>query len=155
MDPVIELDGLEVRFGERVILNRLKAALTAAHRPARSQRRWQIHLINTLLASTSRLRNRAHFGRDIRTDAREVRSLVGYMPENDAFIADMSGVHFVRLMPSWQACRARTRWSAPTKHSSTSAWRSALPRPGHLFAGHEAAAKLAQAIATVPTAVSG
>ncbi|MEI9976625.1 MAG: ATP-binding cassette domain-containing protein [Ignavibacteriota bacterium] len=28
MDPVIELDGLEVRFGQRVILKKLKAALT-------------------------------------------------------------------------------------------------------------------------------
>jgi len=28
MQPVIELDGLEVRFGQRVILNQLKAALT-------------------------------------------------------------------------------------------------------------------------------
>ena len=34
----------------------------------------------------------------MRTHAREVRSLIGYMPENDAFIASMSGVRFVRLM---------------------------------------------------------
>ena len=27
-----------------------------------------------------------------------MRSLIGYMPENDSFIASMSGVHFVRLM---------------------------------------------------------
>ena len=27
-----------------------------------------------------------------------MRGLIGYMPENDAFIASMSGVHFVRLM---------------------------------------------------------
>ena len=37
-------------------------------------------------------------GRDIRTHAREVRGWIGYMPENDAFIASMSGVRFVRLM---------------------------------------------------------
>jgi ABC-2 type transport system ATP-binding protein len=37
-------------------------------------------------------------GRDIRHDLREVRALLGYMPENDAFIAGMSGVRFVRLM---------------------------------------------------------
>ena len=28
MDPVIELDGLEVRFGDRAILKKLKASLT-------------------------------------------------------------------------------------------------------------------------------
>jgi len=100
MDPVIELDGLEVRFGERVILNRLKAALTGRSIGLLGTNgAGKSTLINTLLgfhkpaAGTARI-----FGRDIRTHAREVRSLVGYMPENDAFIAEMSGVRFVRLM---------------------------------------------------------
>src|ERR1039457_1290051 len=100
MDPVIELDGLEVRFGERVILNRLKAALTGRSIGLLGPNgAGKSTLINTLLgfhkpsAGTARI-----FGRDIRTHAREVRSLVGYMPENDAFIAGMSGVRFVRLM---------------------------------------------------------
>ena len=100
MDPVIELDGLEVRFGQRVILNRLKAALTGRSIGLLGTNgAGKSTLINTLLgfhkpaAGTARI-----FGRDIRTHAREVRSLVGYMPENDAFIAEMSGVRFVRLM---------------------------------------------------------
>ena len=38
------------------------------------------------------------FGRDIRGDANEIKSLVGYMPERDAFIAKMSCVHFVRYL---------------------------------------------------------
>jgi ABC-2 type transport system ATP-binding protein len=56
-------------------------------------------LLHTLLgfyrpaAGTARI-----FGHDVRTDSRAVRSLVGYMPERDAFIARMSGVRFVRLM---------------------------------------------------------
>jgi ABC-2 type transport system ATP-binding protein len=56
-------------------------------------------LINTLLgfhkpsAGTARI-----LGHDVRTQARAVRSLIGYMPENDSFVAGMSGVHFVRLM---------------------------------------------------------
>ena len=49
----------------------------------------------------------------MRTHAREVRSLIGYMPENDAFIASMSGVRFVRLMAELAGtaagARARTR----------------------------------------------
>jgi ABC-2 type transport system ATP-binding protein len=100
MDTVIELDGLEVCFGERVILNRLKAALTGRSIGLLGPNgAGKSTLINTLLgfhkpaAGTARI-----FGRDIRTHAREVRSLVGYMPENDAFIASMSGVRFVRLM---------------------------------------------------------
>src|SRR5204863_5771713 len=38
------------------------------------------------------------FGRDIRSDAKQIRTQIGYMPERDSFIANMSCVHFVRLM---------------------------------------------------------
>ena len=100
MEAVIELDGLEVRFNQRVILNRLKAALTGRSIGLLGPNgAGKSTLINTLLgfhrpsAGTARV-----LGRDIRTHAREVRGLIGYMPENDAFIARMSGVHFVRLM---------------------------------------------------------
>ncbi|MEO8129178.1 MAG: ABC transporter ATP-binding protein, partial [Bryobacteraceae bacterium] len=56
-------------------------------------------LINTLLgfhapsSGTARL-----FGRDIRSDIHSLRRQIGYMPENDSFIAGMSGVRFVRYM---------------------------------------------------------
>ena len=100
MDPVIELDGLEVRFGNRPILNKLKASLTGRSIGLLGPNgAGKSTLINALLgfhkpsAGTARI-----FGRDIRTHAREVRSLIGYMPENDAFIASMSGVRSVRLM---------------------------------------------------------
>ncbi len=100
MQPVIELDNLEVRLGGRGILKQLNAALTGRcigllgpNGAGKST------LINTLLgfhrpaAGTARV-----LGFDIRTDARRVRASIGYMPENDSFIASMSGVRFVRLM---------------------------------------------------------
>src|SRR5512146_2390719 len=100
MESVIELDGLEVRFGDRPILKRLKAELTGRSIGLLGPNgAGKSTLLNTLLgfhkpsAGTARI-----FGRDIRTHAREVRGLIGYMPENDAFIAGMSGVRFVRLM---------------------------------------------------------
>jgi ABC-2 type transport system ATP-binding protein len=100
MAPVIELDGLEVRFGERSILKRLKASLTGRSIGLLGPNgAGKSTLINTLLgfhrpsAGTARV-----LGLDIRTQARKVRALIGYMPENDAFIAKMSGIHFVRLM---------------------------------------------------------
>src|SRR5215469_826612 len=100
MDPVIELNGLEVRFGGRPILNKLTATLTGRSIGLLGPNgAGKSTLINALLgfhkpsAGTARI-----FGRDIRTHAREVRSLIGYMPENDAFIASMSGVRSVRLM---------------------------------------------------------
>jgi len=100
MDPVIQLDNLEVRFGERAILNKLNASLTGQSIGLLGPNgAGKSTLLNTLLgfhqpsSGTARI-----FGQDIRTHARQVRSLVGYMPENDAFIAGMSGVRFVRLM---------------------------------------------------------
>ena len=38
------------------------------------------------------------FGNDVRHQDRAARSLIGYMPERDAFIAGMSAVRFLRLM---------------------------------------------------------
>src|ERR1700693_4487015 len=100
MDPVIELDGLEVRFGDRIILKKLKAALTGrAVGLLGPNGAGKSTLINTLLGFHKPSSGPAQIlGRDIRTHAREVRGLIGYMPENDAFVAKMSGVHFVRLM---------------------------------------------------------
>ena len=100
MDPVIQLDNLEVRFGERAILRKLNASLTGQSIGLLGPNgAGKSTLLNTLLgfhqpsSGTARV-----FGQDIRTHARQVRSLIGYMPENDAFIAGMSGVRFVRLM---------------------------------------------------------
>jgi ABC-2 type transport system ATP-binding protein len=100
MEPVIELDGLEVRLGSRTILKQLKASFSGrAIGLLGPNGAGKSTLLNTLLgfhkpsAGTARI-----LGRDVRTHAREVRSLIGYMPENDSFIAKMSGVRFVRLM---------------------------------------------------------
>src|ERR1017187_2643407 len=100
VQPVIELDNLEVRFGERIILKKLNGSLAGRSIGLLGPNgAGKSTLINPLLgfhqpfAGTARI-----FGKDIRTEAKSVRSLLGYMPENDSFIASMTGVHFVRLM---------------------------------------------------------
>src|SRR5246127_1927026 len=100
MNPTIELNGLEVQLGGRTILHGLTGVLKSrAIGLLGPNGAGKSTLINTLLgfhkpsSGTARI-----FGRDVRTHAREVRSLIGYMPENDAFIASMSGVRSVRLM---------------------------------------------------------
>jgi ABC-2 type transport system ATP-binding protein len=100
MPPVIELDSLEVRFGSRAILKQLRATLTGrAIGLLGPNGAGKSTLLNTLLgfhkpsAGTARV-----FGHDVRTEARTVRGLIGYMPENDAFVASMSGVRHVRMM---------------------------------------------------------
>jgi ABC-2 type transport system ATP-binding protein len=153
MDPVIELDGLEVRFGERVILNRLKAALTGRSIGLLGPNgAGKSTLINTLLgfhkpaAGTARI-----FGRDIRTHAREVRSLVGYMPENDAFIAGMSGVRFVRLMAELAGLpRAHALERAHEAFFYVGLGEVRYRALGTYSLGMKQAAKLAQAIAHGP-----
>ncbi|HWB84951.1 MAG TPA: ABC transporter ATP-binding protein [Bryobacteraceae bacterium] len=100
MDPVIELDNLEVRFGERPILKGLKASLTGrAIGLLGPNGAGKSTLINTLLGFHQPFSGTARvLGRDIRTHARAVRGLIGYMPENDSFLAQMSGVRYVRFM---------------------------------------------------------
>jgi ABC-2 type transport system ATP-binding protein len=100
MDPVIELDALEVRFGGRPILKKLTASLTGRSIGLLGPNgAGKSTLLNTLLGFYQPSAGSARvLGRDIRTQPREVRGLIGYMPENDAFIASMSGVRFVRLM---------------------------------------------------------
>ncbi|MGE5571311.1 MAG: ABC transporter ATP-binding protein [Rhodospirillales bacterium] len=98
--PVIELQGLEVRFGGRVILDNLTRSVSGqAIGLLGPNGAGKSTLINTLLGFYQPSKGTARIlGHDIRTDLRRVRSLIGYMPENEAFIAGMSAVEFVRYM---------------------------------------------------------
>jgi len=98
--PVIELQGLGVRFGKRQILNDLNISLSGRMVGLLGPNgAGKSTLIQTLLgfcpvsSGTARV-----LGHDICADAKMVRSLVGYMPENDALIANMTAVSFVRMM---------------------------------------------------------
>jgi ABC-2 type transport system ATP-binding protein len=97
---VIALDDLRVSLGGRPVLKGLTCelrgrcvGLLGPNGAGKST------LINTLLGfhppagGTARV-----FGLDLATNANEIRSAIGYMPESDAFIADMTGVAFVRYM---------------------------------------------------------
>ncbi|HLW84565.1 MAG TPA: ABC transporter ATP-binding protein [Candidatus Sulfotelmatobacter sp.] len=98
--PVIELQGLSVRFGSREILNNLTCSLRGrAIGLLGPNGAGKSTLINTLLGFYKPSSGSAQvLGHDIRTDTRGVRSLVGYMPENDALISKMSAVSFVQMM---------------------------------------------------------
>lgn len=100
MQPVIELDGLEVRFGNRTILDHLDGSLSGrAIGLLGPNGAGKSTLINTLLGFYKPWSGTARVaGYDIRTGIRSVRNLIGYMPENDSFIAGMSAVEFVRYM---------------------------------------------------------
>lgn len=100
MSSIIEMDGLQVRLGDRVVLDRLTGRLAGrAVGLLGPNGSGKSTLINTLLgfhapsAGTARV-----FGLDVREHSREIRSRIGYMPENDSFIGNVSGVRFVRYM---------------------------------------------------------
>ena len=98
--PVIDLNDLSVTFGGRPILQSLRGELRGrAIGLLGPNGAGKTTLIHTLLGFHQPSSGTAHiFGRDITTDAKHIRSLVGYMPERDSFIAKMSAVRFVRLM---------------------------------------------------------
>lgn len=99
-EPVIHLDGLSVQFGKRPILKELRGELRGrAIGLLGPNGAGKTTLIHTLLGFHPPSSGTAHiFGRDIRNGAKQIRTQIGYMPERDSFIANMSCVHFVRLM---------------------------------------------------------
>ncbi len=100
MTRVIEFENLQVKLGQRLILDRLNGSLSGRCigllGPNGSGKST---LINTLLGFYRPVAGRARiFGKDVQENLRDLRAQIGYMPESDAFIADMSGVNFVRYM---------------------------------------------------------
>src|SRR3989440_2699798 len=97
---VITLDNLSVTFGGRPILKNLSGDLRGrAIGLLGPNGAGKTTLIHTLLgfhqpsAGTARI-----LGSDIRDQANQIKSLIGYMPERDSFISKMSCIHFVRFM---------------------------------------------------------
>src|SRR2546423_2256948 len=97
---VITLDNLSVTFGRRPILKNLNGELRGrAIGLLGPNGAGKTTLIHTLLGfhppttGTARI-----FGSDIGGEANKIKSVIGYMPERDSFIAKMSCVHFVRFM---------------------------------------------------------
>src|SRR5438477_11615873 len=109
MSSVVALENLVVRLGNRTILDSLNGSLTGLcigllgpNGSGKSA------LLNTLLGfyppfgGTARI-----FGNDIRANIGRLRSMIGYMPESDAFIAEMTGIKFVRYMAELSGLPAR------------------------------------------------
>jgi ABC-2 type transport system ATP-binding protein len=100
MQPIIELDKLVVRLGRRDILRGLTGTLTGRTIGLLGPNgAGKSTMINTLLGFyPPRMGTARVLGLDIRTQSKQIRRLVGYMPENDSFVGTMSAVAFVRMM---------------------------------------------------------
>jgi ABC-2 type transport system ATP-binding protein len=101
---VVELDDLKVKLGRREILRGISCRLGVSgvgkvigllgpNGAGKST------LIRTLLGFHKAIAGNARvLGYDCHRQTREVRARIGYMPETDSFIADMTAVTFLRLM---------------------------------------------------------
>jgi ABC-2 type transport system ATP-binding protein len=100
MTSAIELAGLDVHIGSRKILDNLTCSLSGRTIGLLGPNgAGKSTLINTLLGFHKPTRGAAQMlGLDIQKDRDQIRSLVGFMPENDSFVAGMTAVAFIRMM---------------------------------------------------------
>jgi len=104
MTSVIELEDLRVRLGRREVLEGISCRLgvSGAGRAIGllgPNGAGKSTLIQTLLGFHRPSAGRARvLGLDCMTQSRQVKARLGYMPENDAFIGDLTAVSFLRLM---------------------------------------------------------
>ncbi len=99
MTPVIELDQLSVRFGRLEALKSITGAFSGrAIGLLGPNGAGKTTLIHTLLGFYKPSAGHGRIlGNDILKQDKAARSLIGYMPERDSFIAGMSAVRYVRL----------------------------------------------------------
>ena len=100
MFPVIELEQLTVQFGKVQALKKLSGAFSGRSIGLLGPNgAGKTTLIHTLLGFYRPAHGTARvFGKDVRKAAREIRALVGYMPEIESFIGGMTAVRFVAMM---------------------------------------------------------
>jgi ABC-2 type transport system ATP-binding protein len=156
MTPTIELAGLEVRLGSRVILNNLTCNLSGRTIGLLGPNgAGKSTLINTLLGFHTPLRGTARIlGHDIRTGLDHIRSIVGFMPENDSFIANMSAVSFIRMMAELSGLPPQAALERAHEALFYVGLGEARYRPlGSYSLGMKQLAKLAQAIVHGPKLV--
>ncbi len=102
--PVVELDNLKVRLGRREILHGISCRLGSSGRGKAigllgPNGAGKSTLIMTLLGFIRPSAGHARvLGLDCHSRMGSARARLGYMPENDAFIGDMTAVAFLRQM---------------------------------------------------------
>jgi ABC-2 type transport system ATP-binding protein len=118
---VVELENLKVKLGRQEVLRGISCrlgisgvgkaiGLLGPNGAGKST------LILTMLGFHKPLAGSVRvLGFDSRRQMREVRSRIGYMPETDSFIANLTAVSFLRLMGELSGCLARSHWKRLTK----------------------------------------
>src|SRR3989440_598384 len=160
MTPVIELQGLRVKLGRREILQGISCRLgdSGAGKAIGllgPNGAGKSILILTLLGFHKPSAGSARIlGLDCHSRSREVKARVGYMPENEALIADMSAVRFLRIMGELSGLPSRVALEKAHEVLFHVGLGEARYRPlGTYSLGMKQMAKLAQAIIHGPELV--
>ena len=97
---VIELKNLGLNFGKTKALDGVSVNLTGkAIGLLGPNGAGKTSLLHTLLGFYRPSQGSATvLGFDVVRQGRDLKARIGYMPERDAFVSEMTGVHFVRLM---------------------------------------------------------
>src|ERR1700722_20263184 len=100
MNEFFELEKLNVSLGGRPVLKDLNGAFSGRCigllGPNGAGKTTLLHTLlgfHTPTSGTARV-----FGLDGRTEIRELRQQIGYMAENDSFVAGMTAIRFVRML---------------------------------------------------------
>ena len=114
MSSVIDLQDLRVKLGQREILRGITCRLGQAGGGRAigllgPNGAGKSTLIRTLLGFHRPASGSARIlGLDCHTQSREVKARVGYMPENDAFLGDVTAVRFLRILGELAGLPPRT-----------------------------------------------
>lgn len=100
MEPIIELRNLSLSFGKRPILRELNGALSGrAIGLLGPNGAGKTTLLRVLMGFHPPSGGTASvLNQDIRSKSKQNRRYIGYMPENDSFIASMTAIRMVRMM---------------------------------------------------------
>lgn len=160
MPPVIELDQLRVRLGRREILKGLSCRLGVSGSGKAigllgPNGAGKSTLIQALLGFHKPSGGGARvLGFDCRTQPREVKARIGYMPENETLIANVTAVSFLRLMGELSGLPAEAALEKAHETLFHVGLGEARYRPlGTYSLGMKQMAKLAQAIIHGPELV--
>ena len=160
MTPVVELQDLHVKLGRREILQGISCRLGVSGAGKAigllgPNGAGKSTLIRTLLGFHAASAGAARIlGLDCFAQSHAVKARVGYLPENDAFIADLSAVRFLRIMGELSGLPARAALEKAHEVLFHVGLGEARYRPlGTYSLGMKQMAKLAQAILHGPELV--
>jgi ABC-2 type transport system ATP-binding protein len=153
MKPVLELDSLDVRLGRRLILKQLSMKLSGRSIGLLGPNgAGKSTLISTLLGFYKPSAGRALiFGQDVQRHSLDLRGTIGYMPENESFIAGMTAVRYVRMMAELSGLQPKEALERAHESLFYVGLGEARYRPLETYSqGMKQLAKLAQAIVHGP-----